>query len=141
MRVDFLVKTPDGEQEFAFRNYLASHSFAWDREKDATAIIRLHLPSVTATAEFSGEEGIRDFIRMLAGDGECTMDPEVFSEAAPALRRLGIGWIALRTSIKNAAEILVSFDNEPLTVPKSVIIPGKAATNAPLRVGALYGPF
>lgn len=141
IRVDFLFRTPEGEQEFAFRNYAASHAFCWDRERSASAIIRLHFPSITAEVEFSGEKGIRDFIRLFSDDGVCVMDPDIFTDSAPTLRRLGVRRIMFRASMANAAELLSSLENASPTVPRSIIVPDKTAPGGAVRVGALYGPF
>lgn len=122
---EFVLTCGETDSAVIHRNYSVKKTLLWTRPEtedlDAVkASIKVKFPSLTASLELSGAEGLRKFAAMLR-DGKHALQPEAFGKAAPALRRMGVEEIIIQATMDNVDVLLQELDKRALDLPRSII--------------------
>lgn len=121
VKVEFALRTEDGESSLAYRNYTQGTTLTWNRDTGVAALLRVHFPSTVATLEFPGEKGALHFAMMFVGES-CTIDAEAFPQAG-TLKRLGVTQISIRAKMGNVEKLREIVEEPEPTPPASIIRP------------------
>lgn len=119
--VEFVLATGGREQKIVFNNFRIADTFTCHAgDGEPSAAIRIVFPSVTASLDFSGMEGVAVFVSLLS-KGEARLKADLFADASPELRRMKITAVTLKAKLDNGEALAAFLAPPPFMLPKTVI--------------------